>query len=93
MLLVCFQVLLRPVYFDRLITPGASDSHTHGLVKELEAMNFLHGSLGALRVVKDDKGLAFGLEIRFRHNVDYIAKLLKDSPERRDKSVDLNALL
>jgi hypothetical protein len=55
-------------------------------------LHLLDGCLRALKVVKDHEGLALGLEVLLRYDVDYISKFLKNGPERIGQCVGLDAL-
>lgn len=91
--LVRLEILLGPVSFDGGVGPGAGQGQVDGLVKDLKALNLFYSALGGGWVVKDDKGLALGLEVGLGNNVDDVAVLGKDCRQRLLEHVGFDALL
>lgn len=74
------------------IAAGARHGDVHWLFEELEALHILDGSLRRLGLIKDDKGLALGLEVRLGHDINHVAILGKDGAQRLLEWLGLDAL-
>lgn len=59
------QLIVAAFPLNCRITPGFRIVQDHGLVENIEAIDFLDGAGRGLDVIEDDEGLALGLEIRF----------------------------
>jgi hypothetical protein len=75
------------------IAPGAGEGDLHRLVEELEALDIGDGGHGRLGGVKDDKGLALGLEVRLGHDVNHVAIFREDGVQGLLERFGLDALL
>jgi hypothetical protein len=91
--LVVLKLLVVAGALDGGVAAGAGQGDLHGLLEQLEALDLLDGALGGVGAVKDDKGLALGLQVRLGDNVDDGAILGEDGLERGTQRLGLDALL
>lgn len=56
-------------------------------------MDFFDGLVGIFCGLKNDKCLAFGIDIFLRHNVDNVTEFGEDGPEGFGYIIELNFLL
>lgn len=91
--LVLVKLFLVASLDNRGVAPRLRHGHDHGLLEQLEALEFLDGGLGRLGLVKDHKSLALGLEIGLGDNVNHIAVLGEDGVQGLLERIWLDALL
>lgn len=91
MSLVGLKLLFADIHRHGLVALGARQCQPHGLVKELESLDFVNGFLRTVRILKDDKSLTLGLEVLLGNNIDNIAKLGKDGSQSLGNRLDLDA--
>lgn len=58
---------------DRRIASRFGVVQHHGLLKELEAIDFVNGTGGGVDTVKDDESLALGFQVGFRDDLNDVA--------------------
>lgn len=87
------ELLLVASLLNRRVASGAGECEVHGLVEEVEALDFLDGLEGRLGVLEYDEGLALGLQVRLGDDVDDGAVLGEDGVEGDLQGIRLDALL
>lgn len=75
------------------VAPRPRQGHHHGLLKQLEALEIVDGSLSRLGLVKDHKGLALGLEVGLGDDINDISVLGEDGAQGLLEGLWLDALL
>ena len=91
--LVLVKLFLVARLNNRGVAPRLRQSHQHGLLKQLEALEFFDGGLSRLGLVKDHKGLALCLEVGLGDNIDHIAVLGEDGAQGLLEGLWLDAFL
>lgn len=90
---VCFDFVGRARLLHTGVAAHACNRQHHGLVKQDKPLGLVDGTLGRLWVVKNDKGLALGAQVRFGDNVDDGAEFGEDGVEGVAQGFWLDALL
>lgn len=91
--LVLVKLLLVASLNNRSVAPRPRQGHHHGLLEQLEALEFIDGSLSRLGFVKDHKGLALGLEVGLGDDINHIAVFGEDGAQGVLEGLWLDALL
>lgn len=87
------ELLVVACLLDRGVASGAGEGELHGLVEEVEALDFLYGLQGGLGLLEDDEGLALSLQVGLGDDVDDGAVLGEDGVEGGLERLRLDALL
>lgn len=91
--LVRLHLLRRAGLLHAGVAAHARQRQYHGLIEQHEALGLFDGALCGVRVVKGNKSLALGAQVRLGDNVDNGAELREDGVEGVAQRLRLDALL
>lgn len=86
------KLLLVAGLFNGGITSSAGKGDLHGLLEQLEPLDFFDSREGGLGLVENNKCLALGLEVGLNNDIDHIAVLGEDGNEGFLERFGLDAL-
>lgn len=89
---VSLKLFLATVQGHGLVTTGSCERDSHGLVEQLEPLDFFNGIARAFCIIENDESLSFGLQILLDDNIDDIAKFGKQGSQGFSERFKLNAL-